>query len=481
MNAGSSSQKSCLYEIEGDQLDPPKPLWEASVDWTHRQTVAEIKVKTRSGGKLETEISSESRSEVISLILNTLWQGETKVIEGHSEIDVVGHRIVHGGQNYRESVRITPEVKAAIAQLSDLAPAHNPANLEGIEAIANIFGENMPQVAVFDTAFHSQIPDAAAIYPVPASWTERGIRRYGFHGISHQYCSQRAAQILNRDLKDLRLITCHLGNGCSLAAIQHGQSIDTTMGFTPLAGLMMGSRSGTIDPSILIYLMRAGYTADRLDQELNKESGLIGVSGVSADLRVILAAIAEGNSRAQLALDIYIHRLRSSLGSMLISLGGMDALVFTAGVGENSAIVRELACQSLEFLGLKLDLAQNQNHPIDQDIATADSKIRVLVIHTQEDWAIAQACWHIKHTEYLLKLFATSSGLPISPYILGKILTMKEHYLARNVPKVLEILNEMLKAGLIQEASTVKHSGYVITEIGKELFAKIELAGKFGN
>jgi len=402
MNAGSSSQKSCLYELGdelgdelnnelGDKLTNTVPLWEASVDWTHDPQRAEMKVKTKSGGKLEREITG-SRTEVIGTMLETLWAGETKVID-RAEIDGVGHRVVHGGQKYRESVRVTAEVKAAIAELANLAPAHNPANLEGIEAIEQLLGHT-PQFAVFDTAFHSHIPQSAAIYPVPYAWVEMGIRKYGFHGISHQYCAQKSAQILGRDLTDLRLISCHLGNGCSLAAIRHGISIDTTMGFTPLDGLMMGSRSGSIDPSILIYLMQAGYEGDRLDHELNKESGLKGISGVSADMRSILAAIAEGNSRARLALDIYIHRLRSCLGSMLMSLGGMDALVFTGGVGENAAIVRELTCQSLEFLGLKLDLAQNQNSPVDMDIAAKDSQVRVLVIHTQEDWAIAQTCWH---------------------------------------------------------------------------------------
>lgn len=398
MNAGSSSQKSCLYEVEGDRFPdaPPRPLWEASVDWLHHQAVAEIHVKTAAGAKLSEEIATDSRPEVIGIMLATLWQGETKVIESSSEIDVVGHRVVHGGQDYRQSVRVTAEVQAAIARLFALAPVHNPANLEGIEAIAKIFGEDTPQVAVFDTAFHSHIAEASAIYPVPYTWAEQGIRRYGFHGISHQYCAQRAAQILDRPPQDLRLINCHLGNGCSLAAIRNGQSIDTTMGFTPLEGLMMGSRSGSIDPSILLHQLRQeGYTVDRLDRELNKESGLLGISGVSADLRAVLAAIAAGNPRAKLALDIYIHRLRSCLGSMLLSLGGMDALVFTAGVGENAEIVRELACQSLEFLGLKLDLEKNQDHPVDVDIATPDSSVRVLVIHTQEDWAIAQECWHL--------------------------------------------------------------------------------------
>jgi acetate kinase len=328
-------------------------------------------------------------------LLNTLTQGSTKVINDFSEIDVVGHRIVHGGRDYRQSVIITEEVKQAISQLSSLAPAHNPANLEGIEAIEQVLG-SVKQVAVFDTAFHSQIPDAAAIYPGSYDWVEQGIRRYGFHGISHQYCAQRAASILGKDLNEVRLITCHLGNGCSLAAIQNGHSIDTTMGFTPLDGLMMGSRSGAVDPGILIHLLRQpGYTVEKLDNLLNKESGLLGISGESGDVRGIMQAISQGKERAQLAWDIYVHRLRSYIGAMLASLGGLDALVFTAGVGENSAEIRQAACESFAFLGLKLDLEKNIRKPVDMDIATPDSKVRVLVIHTQEDWAISCECWRL--------------------------------------------------------------------------------------
>ena len=396
LNAGSSSQKSCLYEVAGERLPdrPPEPLWEASVDWTHRQGFAEIKVKTSTGEVLKEEIPTQSRPKVITHLLEKLWQGKTAVIEHPSEINAVGHRVVHGGKEYCETVKVTAEVKAAIARLSALAPVHNPANLEGIETVESILGTEVPQFAVFDTAFHSHLPDAATIYPGPYSWVERGIRRYGFHGISHQYCAHRAAQLLHQDLQDLRLIICHLGNGCSLSAVLKGRCIDTTMGFTPLDGLMMGSRSGAVDPGILIHLIRQeGYTADQLDQELNKESGLKGISGISADLRQVMAEIEAGNPRAKLALDIYIHRLRSCIGSMLASLEGLDALVFTAGVGENSAIVRSLACEAFEFLGLKLDNPKNQTRPVDQDIATEDSIVRVLVIHTQEDWAIAQDCY----------------------------------------------------------------------------------------
>ena len=398
LNAGSSSQKSCLYALTGDALpdQPLEPLWSAQIYWTHQQDVAELKVKTAQGVVLEDQLPSASRSDLILQMLLTLWSGKTQVLEQPQAIDVVGHRVVHGGQEYRSSTLVTPEVKAAIADLAALAPDHNPANLEGIEAIEQILGTEVPQVAVFDTAFHAQLPLPAAIYPGPYEWFEQGIRRYGFHGISHQYCAQRAAQILSRELKDLRLITCHLGNGCSLAAIRDGHSVDTTMGFTPLDGLMMGSRSGSVDPGILIYLMRQqGYTADQLDGVLNRASGLKGISGVSADMRQIVAAIAQKNSRAQLAQDIYVHRLRSCIGAMLASSGGLDALVFTAGVGENSGIVRTAACEAFEFLGLKLDPEKNTSSPDDRDIAAADSTVRVLVIHTQEDWAIAKDCWHL--------------------------------------------------------------------------------------
>lgn len=396
LNAGSSSQKSSLYELAENQLpaEPPKPLWEGFVDWTHHQGVAELKVKTAHGNQLTQDLETTSRVNATERMLETLWQGDTQVIAKPTDITIVGHRVVHGGQEYRESTRVTPDVKTAIAHLARYAPIHNPANLEGIEAMEQILGTEVPQIAVFDTAFHSRLPPAAFVYPGPYEWLEKGIRRYGFHGISHEYCVQRATQILGRDLQDLRLITCHLGNGCSLAAVRQGHSIATTMGFTPLEGLMMGSRSGSVDPGILIHLLREeGYTADQLDQMLNQESGLKGVSGVSADLRQIMAAIAAGNSRAQLALDIYIHRLRSQIGAMLASLQGLDALIFTAGVGENSAPVRAAVCEAFAFLGLELDLQKNAQSPVDTDVATADSRVRVLVIHTQEDWAIAQSCW----------------------------------------------------------------------------------------
>lgn len=397
LNAGSSSQKSCLYDLPSDSLPSiaPHPLWSATIDWTVVSGQGILKVKA-CGEKQEIKLESDDLTEGTTHTLETLVAGPTKVINSLSEIDIVGHRVVHGGAEYSEAVLITPQVKEAITNLIPLAPSHNPAHLKGIEAVTKVLGD-IPQVAVFDTAFHAMIPEFASVYPIPYHWYEAGIKRYGFHGTSHKYCAHRAAQILQKPLESLKIITCHLGNGASLAAIQNGKCINTTMGFTPLEGLMMGSRSGSIDPAILIYLQREHqFTADKLNQMLNAESGLKGVSGISSDLRAVLAAVEEGNQRAILAFDMYIHHLKTNIGSMLASLGGLDVLVFTAGIGENSDIVREKTCQGWDFLSLQLDLAKNQQRPEDADISTTDSQVRILVIRTEEDWAIAQEAWHLK-------------------------------------------------------------------------------------
>ncbi len=397
-NAGSSSLKSCLYELAGSSLpeELPRPLWELRVDWSRRELPAQIEVTTASGAALKRQVGIDRLREEFIPTIETLWSGETRVMANRSEIDVVGHRIVHGGEAFRESTRITPEVAEAIDRLSVFAPAHNPIEFDIIEATEGILGRDVPQVAVFDTAFHSSLPPQAYAYAGPHEWLEQGIRRYGFHGINHQYCAERAARLLSRDLTSLRLITCHLGNGCSLAAIRNGRSVDTTMGFTPLEGLMMGSRSGSVDPGVLIYLLRkGGYSADQLDRMLNRESGLRGISGVSSDMRQVLAAMAEGNPRAKLAFDIFIHRLRFHIGAMLATLNGLDALIFTAGIGENSAMVRAATCEAFGFLGLKLDLAKNTQSPPDQDISAADSIVRVLIVRAEEDWAIGRECWKL--------------------------------------------------------------------------------------
>ena len=380
-------------------MEPPAPLWVGDADCTERQGVAEVKFKAGHGQlqELQVNVPKEKRETIIKHMLATLWSGTSRVIEQPSQIDIVGHRVVHGGQEYRESTFVTPEVKAAIQRFAVFAPSHNPANLEGIKAVEQML-PHVPQVCVFDTAFHSHLPLVTAVYPGPYAWFEQGIRRYGFHGISHEYCARRTAQLLGRDLESLNLITCHLGNGCSLAAIQHGRSVDTTMGFTPMEGLMMGSRSGSVDPGILIHLLQhQGYSADQLDNTLNKASGLQGISGISSDMRQILKAMDEGNERAKLAFDMYVYRLRVHIGMMLAALGELDALVFAAGVGENAAAVRAAACEGFGFLKLKLDEQKNALSPADQDIATADSPVRVLVVHTQEDWMIAQECWKLAH------------------------------------------------------------------------------------
>jgi acetate kinase len=256
----------------------------------------------------------------------------------------------------------------------------------------------VPQVAVFDTGFHRTLPLEAAVYPGPWEWFEQGIRRYGFHGINHEYCAQRAAQLLGRG--GLRLVSCHLGNGCSLAAIENGESRDTTMGFTPLDGLMMGTRSGSVDPSILTYLMRQdSLSGQQIDDMLNKKSGLLGISGLSSDMREILAAIKAGNKRAKLAFDIYVHRLQAGIAAMAASLGGIDALIFTAGVGEHSPETRAATCEKLGFIGVKLDPAKNAQSPVDAEISAADSAVRVLIIRAQEDWEIAKDCWQLMQSK----------------------------------------------------------------------------------
>jgi acetate kinase len=396
LNSGSSSQKACLYEI-GESLPdhPPACLWEGRAEFGG--DTAAIAVRNSQGRVQKERIQVSSRGQVVRHLLNTLWEGEVRVLASVSEINAVGHRVVHGGLHFEEPVAITPDVRSAIASVAALAPLHIPAALEGMEIAGSILGPVL-QVAVFDTGFHRRLPLPAAVYPGPYEWFESGIRRYGFHGINHQYCAGRAAQLLKKDPKSLKLVTCHLGNGCSVAAIHRGRSVDTTMGFTPLDGLMMGTRSGAVDPGILIFLMRQGQLdGEQMDHVLNQESGLLGISGVSSDMREILAAMQRGHERAKLAFDIYVHRLRAAIGGMAAVLDGMDSIVFTAGVGENSPEVRAAACSALGFLGVKLDSELNVRPKLDADISSADSRVRVLVIRAEEDWAIAAECWKLAH------------------------------------------------------------------------------------
>ena len=396
LNSGSSSQKACLYEI-GEKLPdhPPASLWEGRVEFGDR--TAELSVKNSHGAVQIESFQASSRKHIVRHLLDTLTHEKIGAVASVSEIDVVGHRVVHGGPHFEEPVIVTSEVRAAMDTVSELAPLHIRAEVEGMEIVENMLG-SVPQVAVFDTGFHRQMPLKAATYPGPYQWFESGIRRYGFHGINHQYCAGRAAQLLKKDPKSIKVVSCHLGNGCSVTAIDGGRSVDTSMGFTPLEGLMMGTRSGSVDPGILIFLMRQRHMdGQQLDQVLNQQSGLLGISGLSSDMREILSAIRQDHKRAKLAFDMFVHRLRTAIGGMAAVLGGMDALVFTAGVGENSSEVRAAACSGLEFLGLKIDDPLNAHPVLDANISASDSRVSILVIRAEEDWAIAAECWKLMH------------------------------------------------------------------------------------
>jgi acetate kinase len=310
---------------------------------------------------------------------------------GRSTIAIVGHRVVHGGAEFRQSVLINGQVKAGIARLNKVAPLHNPPALKAIEAVEALL-PGVPQVAVFDTSFFAQLPPKAYLFALPYDYYERlGIRRFGFHGLSHGYCAGRAAELLGRPLSGLRLISCHLGGGCSAAAVRGGVAVATTLGFSPLDGLMMGTRSGSVDPGILLYLLRErAVTLEELNRVLNYSSGLLGISGLSSDLARIESAAAQGNERARLAFDMFADQVRSAIGALAATLGGVDALTFTDRMGEQSAALRAAACAGLEFMGLRLDLDLNTAAKPDADIAKPDSPARIFVIHTQEELVVAR-------------------------------------------------------------------------------------------
>jgi acetate kinase len=380
-NSGSSSLKFSLFEAEHELL-----LAEGGIDWATKPT----RLVFRRPGQpdLREELELREHSDAITRILEDLLAGPSAPLHRIEDIDAVGHRVVHGGNRYTAAVRITAEVQRAISQLSELAPLHNPASLEGIRAIEKLL-PSIPQVAVFDTAFHATLPSAARTYAVPRKWTsEWAVHRYGFHGLSHAYCSQRAAEMLKR--RNSRLVIAHLGNGASVSAVRNGICLDTSMGFTPLEGVVMGTRSGSVDPGLLLYLLRRkGVSAEQLDHTLNYESGLLGISGTSSDMRQILDRSSQ-DPDARLALEVYVHRLVQTIGAMAATLGGIDGLVFTAGVGENSARVRELVCENLGHLGLKLDRTANARCKPDADVAEPSSPSRILVIATKEDLTIVR-------------------------------------------------------------------------------------------
>jgi len=386
VNTGSSSHKLSLYDLQNEA--PAKALWTGSLDWGREEATCLLSAQAGKQGLTYTLKSVTSR-DALQQLVNSLWEGPTKVISHASAIEKIGHRVVHGGAVFQQPTLITKTVKEQIRQLIPLAPLHNPANLEGIELMEQFF-PHTSQIAIFDTAFHTSMPEKIKTYPLPLIWKEKGIQRYGFHGISHQYCAECIEKKFNPTQTSLKIINCHLGNGASLCAIQNGKSYDTTMGFTPLEGLMMGTRCGSIDPGIVLYLMREHHlSVAEVESLLNFESGLKGI-GKSSDMREILA---KKESDAQLAFDMYVQRIKSFIGALAASLGGLDVLSFTGGIGEHAAPVRAATCQGLEFLGLQLDLQKNQSCQPDQDVATKQSVVRILVLHTEEEWMIARACF----------------------------------------------------------------------------------------
>jgi acetate kinase len=386
INAGSSSLKIGLFDN-----DARETLVSGGLDWAeggrHR---AALVLRTASGGEFRDCVAVADDRAAIQCVLGALSGPVCGGAEMVSSIQSVGHRIVHGGVEFRESVLIRREVKAGIARLSELAPLHNPPALAAIEAVEEAL-PGVPQAAVFDTTFYASLPPKAYIYALPYEWhLNWGIRRFGFHGISHAYCAQRAAKLLGRDLGELRIVSCHLGGGCSATAVQGGVAIATTLGFTTLDGLMMGTRSGAIDPGILTYLQRhKGMTLERIEQALMHNSGLLGVSGVSLDMSKIELAASQGNERARLAFDIFADQVQSAIAGLAVKMGGVDVLVFTDRIGENSPALRAAACEGLACLGLRLDHERNARRLPDIDIATSGSPGRILVIHTREEFMIA--------------------------------------------------------------------------------------------
>lgn len=396
VNCGSSSIKYQLFNMTDESVLAKGLVERIGLDGavlTHQPTDKEKVVLTA---------DIKNHSVGIKMVLDALNDANHGVIKNLNEISAVGHRVVHGGEKFTDSALITPEVLKAIEDCIEMAPLHNPPNLLGINACTELM-PGTPQVAVFDTAFHQTMPKFSFLYGLPYEAYEKyGLRRYGFHGTSHKYVSQRAAEIMGQQMTDLRIITCHLGNGASLAAIKHGKSVDTSMGFTPLEGLVMGTRCGEIDPAIIPYLMKKeGMTPDQIDTYLNKKSGVLGVSGVSSDFRDIEDAAKGGNERAQLALDVFTYKVRKYIGGYVAAMGGVDAIVFTAGLGENSISMREKICSGLEYLGTRIDPVKNNVRGKAQEICVDGAKVKIFVIPTNEELVIArdtnEICRNLAH------------------------------------------------------------------------------------
>jgi len=350
-----------------------------------------IKVALPNGEKKQIMHDMPDHKEGVNFVFQVLLDKEIGALQSVNEIDAVGHRVVQGGDIYTESVLVTPQVEKDIEDLCELAPVHNPGHLRGIKAVDELM-PNVPQVCVFDNAFHSTMPDYAYLYAIPYDLYEKyHVRRYGFHGTSHRYVSKRVCEFLGKDIKTQRIITCHIGNGASIAAVKYGKCIDTSMGMTPLEGLMMGSRSGDIDAAAVTYLMeKLGKKPQEMSDFLNKKSGVLGITGISSDMREIENAALEGNERAQLALNMYNYRIKKYIGAYAAAMGGVDIIVWTAGVGENQTDTRIDACSDLEFLGIKIDAEKNKTRGQETIISTDDSKVTVCVIPTDEELVIAR-------------------------------------------------------------------------------------------
>ena len=386
LNCGSSSIKYKLYNMNNEAVLAQGGVERIGLD------NAFIKVKLTNGEKKQIMADLPTHKEGVSLVFKCLLDPKFGAIKDLKEIDAVGHRIVQGGDKYNKSVIVDKQVEQDIEELCDLAPVHNAGHLKGIRAVDALM-PTTPQVCVFDNAFHSTMPDYAYLYAIPYELYEKyHIRRYGFHGTSHRYVSQRVCEILGLDVNNSRIIPCHIGNGASVAAVLNGKVIDTSMGLTPLAGLMMGSRCGDIDASAVTYLMdKLGKKPQEMADYLNKQSGVLGITGISSDMRDVENAAQEGNKRAKLALEMYDYRIKKYIGAYAAALGGVDAIVFTAGVGENQTGTREQACAGLEFLGIKIDKAKNATiHGEEAIISTPDSKVKVVVVPTDEEIVIAR-------------------------------------------------------------------------------------------
>ena len=385
LNCGSSSIKYKLYNMDDESVLAQGGVERIGLD------EAFIKITMPNGEKKIIMHDMPDHKEGVNFVFKCLLDPEFGALKSLDEIDAVGHRVVQGGDLFEKSCIVTKEVEDGIESLCDLAPVHNAGHLRGIRAV-NALMPHVPQVTVFDNAFHSTMPDYAYLYAIPYElYKKYHVRRYGFHGTSHRYVSQRVCEFLGVDIKTQKIITCHVGNGASIAAVKYGKVIDTSMGLTPLAGLMMGSRSGDIDPSAVTYLMeKLGKTPHEMAEFLNKESGVLGISGLSSDMREIEKADSEGNERAHLALQMYNYRIKKYIGEYAAAMGGVDIIVWTAGVGENQEDVRWDSCQGLEFLGIKMDKEANHCRGVERVISAPDSKVKVCLIPTDEEIVIAR-------------------------------------------------------------------------------------------